>query len=146
MEQLLAHLVGDYCLQSDWMANKKTSSSWPAFVHAIVYTLPFLLLTQEHLALWFICATHFAIDRWRLAKYVCYVKNFLAPRKTVTDVPPPPDMDGAQEIERWWYSWKECTATGYHRDRPAWLAVWLLIITDNTMHLLCNYAALRWWA
>ena len=27
---------------------------------------------------------------------------------------------------------------------PDWLAVWLLIICDNTMHLTINYAALRW--
>jgi hypothetical protein len=27
---------------------------------------------------------------------------------------------------------------------PAWLAIWLMIIADNTMHIICNAAALRW--
>ena len=44
MEQLIAHLFGDYVFQNDWMAQNKTSSDWAAVVHAVVYTLPFLLL------------------------------------------------------------------------------------------------------
>lgn len=32
---------------------------------------------------------------------------------------------------------------GYGPDTPDWLAVWLLIIADNTMHLLINRFALR---
>ena len=27
-------------------------------------------------------------------------------------------------------------------DKPAWLAVWLLIIADNTLHLICNGVAI----
>ncbi len=33
-------------------------------------------------------------------------------------------------------------ATGYPSATPAWLAVWLLIIADNTLHLLINHYAL----
>ncbi|MDX3509165.1 DUF3307 domain-containing protein [Streptomyces caniscabiei] len=73
---LLAHLAGDYLIQSDWMANEKT-------------------------------------------------KHFLAPRS-------------------YWHPWSECSATGYHQDRPAWLAVWLMIIADNTIHLVINAAAVTW--
>lgn len=51
MNELLCHLVGDYILQSDWMATKKTESSWPAIVHAVTYTLLFLFLTQSWQAL-----------------------------------------------------------------------------------------------
>lgn len=32
---------------------------------------------------------------------------------------------------------------GYHKDRPAWLAVWLMIAADNTLHLAINHLALR---
>lgn len=42
---LLAHLVGDYLIQSDWMANEKTKRWWPAWAHALTYGLPFLLVT-----------------------------------------------------------------------------------------------------
>ena len=135
-DQLLAHLVGDYILQSDWMANEKTKSHVPAAAHALSYTLPFLFLTTSWQALLFMVVTHFVIDRWRLARYVCWAKNFLNP-PTITETP-------YGDVWKWNAPWSECVATGYHKDRPAWLAVWLLIIADNTMHLICNAAALRW--
>ncbi len=125
-DQLLAHAVGDYVLQSDWMATEKTKKSVAALAHVVTYALPFLLLTQSPIVLGFIAGTHFVIDRWRLARYVVWVKNWIAPAGART----PP--------------WKECTATGYAPDRPVWLAVWLLIIADNTMHVLLNGIALRW--
>ena len=125
---LVAHIIGDYMLQSDWMAQQKTSSSWPALAHAAMYSLPFVGLHALRIFPWsvwllIIPVSHFVIDRWRLARYVCWAKNFIAPR-------------------RWNHPWAECSATGYHKDRPAWLSVWLLIITDNGMHLTCNGIAL----
>jgi len=127
MEQLILHLFGDYVTQSDWMATNKTKNSLAAWAHALVYSIPFLLLTQHApnpaIAGFVIIITHFLIDRFRLARYVVWAKNFLGPGNL---------------------PWKECTATGYPPDRPAWLAVWLLIVADNTMHLAINYAALRW--
>jgi hypothetical protein len=123
--QLVAHLVGDYLLQSDYMATGKTRSNTAALLHAFTYTLPFLFLSQQFLPLLVIGYTHFVIDRWRLARYVVFAKNFLAPRAM-------------------WPRWEDCKETGYHKDRPAWLAVWLLIIADNTLHILINGLALRY--
>ena len=40
-EQLLAHLVGDYVLQTDHMAVRKTKSFAVACWHAFVYSIPF---------------------------------------------------------------------------------------------------------
>lgn len=125
MEQLIAHGLGDYVLQSDWMALKKRKSFGIALVHAIVYSLPFLLLTQSLPAWLVIVFTHAIIDRFALAKYVCFAKNFLAP----------PDA---------WPSWARTNATGYDEDKPVWMSTWLFILADNTLHLICNYAALRW--
>jgi hypothetical protein len=122
--ELLAHLLGDYVLQSDWMAQEKTRRWGVAIVHAVVYSLPFLLLCSPSLeAMAVIIPTHAVIDRLRLAKYVCYAKNFMAPRW-------------------YWHLWKDCEATGYHKDRPPWMSVWLLILADNTLHLLINHGAL----
>ena len=124
-DQLIAHAVGDYILQSDWMASQKTCDSWAAAAHVLAYSIPFLLL-RPSLAAWsVIVATHFVIDRWRLARFVCWAKNWIAP----------PQQNVA---------WAYCTTTGYPPDRPAWLTTWLLIIADNTLHVLCNAAALRW--
>ena len=125
-DQILCHLVGDYILQSHWMATEKTKRSVAAAVHAITYTLPFLFLTLDPAALAFIAGTHFVIDRWRLARYVVWIKNWY--------------------FIEYWPGEKQVTATGYRDDVPAWLSVWLLIIADNTMHLICNAAALRWLA
>lgn len=152
MEQLILHLIGDYLTQSDWMAQNKTKDDRAAITHALLYSLPFLLLTgvsQHGTAAWVtIFITHFFIDRYRLARYVVWAKNWLGPKIPwyrepggVTDVdngiverfcmqPTPPFAD--------------CAATGYPPNRPAWLAVWLLIVADNTLHLAINYMALRW--
>lgn len=122
-DQILAHLVGDYLLQSHWMATEKTKRSAPAAIHAVAYTVPFVLLTQNPLALALIAGSHFLIDRYRIARFVNWAKNgyFITRRE-------PP------------------TATGYLPDVPPFLAVWLLIISDNTLHIICNGLALRWFA
>jgi len=153
-DQLIAHAVGDYLLQSDWMAQEKTKRSIAAAAHALVYSLPFLFLRPSLLAWAVIVGTHFILDRWRLARYVVWAKNLLAPRWLRT-------CEHTDRPARWPYimsgicaicdkpalrvkPWRECSATGYDPDRPAWLTVWLLIIADNVMHALCNAAALRW--
>lgn len=123
MEQLLLHLFGDYVTQNDWMANSKTSSFYPAFVHALVYSLPFLVLSPSMLAFCAILFTHAVIDRYRLAKYVIFAKEWLGDRTL---------------------RWSECKQTGYHNSKPVWLSTWLMIVTDNFMHLAINYTALRW--
>lgn len=124
MTQLILHLLGDYLTQSDWMARKKRTSSIAAMAHAIVYSIPFLWIASES-AFEVILLTHFFIDRFGLARYVVYVKNLLAPKS-------------------YWFPWSRCAATGYPDDLPPWLAVWLLIIADNTFHLAINAAAIRY--
>ena len=114
-DQIVAHLVGDYILQSHWMATEKTKRSLAAAAHALAYTVPFLFITLEPVALMIIAASHFVIDRYRLARFVVWVKN------------------GAKG---------PITATGYPENVPPWLSVWLLIIADNTIHILCNGAAI----
>jgi hypothetical protein len=121
-DQLVAHAVGDYVLQSDWMATEKTKRSIAALAHVLCYALPFLFLRPSPAALVVIVGTHFVIDRWRLARYVVWAKNWLGPNRP----------------------WSECSATGYPPDRPAWLTVWLLIICDNVMHVLINGLALAY--
>lgn len=114
-DQLVAHAVGDYILQSHWMATEKTKQHTAAAIHAITYTLPFVLITQSAAALAVICGTHFLIDRYRLARFVVWLKN------------------GARG---------PVTATGYADDVPAWLSVWLLIAADNILHVICNALAI----
>lgn len=169
MPQLLAHLFGDYILQSDWMAQNKTKRSWPALVHALLYSLCFVPLcwhpdtyhgyesirvmlngiwtsvdawnfsttwaSRFHPWAWLVIfGTHFLIDRYRLARYVVWAKNWLGP--------------WSPQLYEQRMSWKICSAQGVvpegRNGPPAYLSTWLLIIADNTLHLAINYAALRW--
>lgn len=132
MEQLILHLIGDYVTQSDWMAQNKTKSIWAAFVHASAYSIPFIYIdflgrespNSISLTAWLVIwATHLLIDRFRLAKYLVFAKNFLG----------------------WpWPKWEDCKSTGYPSATPPWMSVWLMIAADNTLHLAINYGALRW--
>ena len=124
MSQLLLHLIGDYLLQSGWMANNKAKSHYAAFVHALVYSLPFLLLRPSLTAWLVIFGTHFIIDRYCLAKHVAKIKNYLAPCKN-------------------WPKNGDLSHFGYCKNIPDFLAMWLLIITDNTLHLLINFLSLK---
>jgi hypothetical protein len=140
--QLLAHLWGDYLLQSDWMALNKRKESWPCAIHATIYSLCFLpLIWPRHwVALGLIAWTHYLIDRYGLARYVVYAKNFMAPKSShYTDI----CLGRPMEFECRYYPWEQCSDTGYDKNRPAWLTVWLLIVADNTLHLTCNYIALK---
>jgi hypothetical protein len=116
MEQLILHLLGDYIFQSDWMAQQKTKRHLPAFIHALVYALPFLLLRPSPAAWLVVFGTHFLIDRYRLALYWIRLYNGVS-------VPGP---------------------FGYPSVKPEYMAFWLMVIIDNSLHLTINYAALRW--
>lgn len=68
---LVGHLVGDFMLQSDGMASEKTSNSVVCAVHVAIYTALVALFTAAWISaagLAVIALTHFAIDRWRLAR------------------------------------------------------------------------------
>lgn len=167
---ILAHLVGDYLIQNQWMADNKTSRWWPAIVHGITYTIPYIFITQSFWALFVICATHIVIDRYRLAKHFIYLKNLIAPRKIIgysyewepgivstyterydnldfragrpihrdMSVAPP----DAEVIRKPRPTWAECKGTGSSMDLPVWMSVWLMIIVDNSIHLLINTGAI----
>jgi hypothetical protein len=122
-DQLVAHIAGDYVLQSDWMAQGKTRHLVPALVHALIYGLPFLVLRPSRLGFLTLVGSHFVIDHWRLARYVCWASGRLGP---------PP-----------YRSWQECRETGFPPEREPWMSAWLLIIVDNVLHVVINAWSLR---
>lgn len=118
---LILHLIGDYILQSDKMATEKTSKTGMALLHAFVYSVPFWVFLDLSLTAYLVIfLSHAVIDRYRLARYVIFFKNKIHDRSL---------------------KWQDCSDTGFHKSRPNWLVVWLLIITDNTIHLTINYLA-----
>lgn len=147
----LCHFIGDFWLQSDWMALNKNKQTWNCLVHVLIYTAVFLFITTSWKALLFIGVTHFLIDRFPIVlKRLIWWKNHFP-----TGSYPP---------------WEWCDSTGYFDDSPyntykvnekreAWIrghnlattygpprhffiTIWIYITIDNSLHLLCNLAAL----
>ena len=103
------------------MAREKFHSSFACLVHVVVYTLPFLFLTQEPVTLLIIAGTHFMIDRWRLPRFIIWAKNLPFPGRR---------------------PFSECHRTGFPPDMPDHLARLLYIIIDGICHILINGAAI----
>jgi hypothetical protein len=114
MEQLLCHLVGDYVLQTNWMARNKCKKTAVAVVHAFFYILPFVLITRSPLALAIIFSTHLLIDRFSLALHLIRLRN---------------------------WSWND---TGFPPETPGYLSHLITMIIDNSMHLIINFFALKY--
>lgn len=133
MEQLLCHFIGDYWLQNDWMAMNKKKQWFPAIIHGIIYTLPFLILTRSILALAVICITHILIDHTNIVGKLNQIKNWnFKPFK----------MGYFQPKESGLLVKSSIILNDGYSDRPFFIRVWLIIIQDNILHLLINYLAL----
>ena len=133
MEQLLAHLIGDYWLQNDWMACNKKIKLLPAIIHGIVYTMPFLLITQSITALLVICITHILIDHTDIVGKLNQIKNWKFQQdEIILSEHLANGQERASIIE---------LNDGYY-GRPLFIRIWLIIIQDNILHLLINYLSI----
>jgi hypothetical protein len=161
MVELIAHLVGDYALQNQYMADRKTSSWGWASLHVALYMLPFLALTRSWPALAVMAGTHLIIDRFRLARY--WVRFWGVGqagrlpswfrglhRRHYTSLADLIDHEAA--VERFGADLLTRDALEAEFEEafppvetpPDFLAVWLLIVVDNTFHLLINHLALAY--
>ena len=67
------HMIGDYVLQSDFIAKTKGENWYHMIVHCVLYCVPFVVVfgLTEHIA--FLFATHVVIDsakaRWDAIDY-----------------------------------------------------------------------------
>lgn len=62
MNPFVAHMVGDFILQNDWMARNKKLNPIACAVHSVVYLMPFLLTHLQWWQLILIGLQHFAQD------------------------------------------------------------------------------------
>lgn len=137
MEQLLIHLFSDYWLQNDWMALNKKKKWFPAIVHGVIYTSPFLLLSQSILALLVICVTHIIIDHTDIVQKLNQIKNWDFKEDKCCDFIPSNTVGSSfQQIN---YTFKD----GY-TSRPFVIRIWLIIIQDNILHLIINYLSIKY--
>lgn len=134
MLQLILHGIGDYFLQTDHQAlNKKKPGSAgfiQCLIHCITYSAIFLFIgSWKAVAIIFI--THFIIDRWNLVSWLIAIKN-----NTKKFVNTMSNTDG-----EWVY---DLSNFGFAPERPFAISIWLYIICDNLLHIICNYIALKY--
>ena len=75
MHWILAHLIGDYILQNDWMALNKKQSTWHCVVHIFFYMLPFLFCELSSFQLFMIASQHYLIDRSNFVLWFMHAKG-----------------------------------------------------------------------
>lgn len=63
MRYLIAHLIGDFILQNDFMANHKKRNSWVCLLHVLLYVFPFVCLNMFWWQLVLIGVQHYIQDR-----------------------------------------------------------------------------------
>lgn len=149
MEQLIFHGIGDYFIQTDtWALNKKKKGMfglWCCFIHCFTYSLPFLFI-GSWLATLVIFVTHFIIDRTNMVAYVLAWKNGVKSEYCITH---------NEWYDKCWKSRGFCTECaredkldisnfGFGLERPFAISIWLYIICDNLLHIICNYLALKY--
>ena len=107
---IVGHLVGDYLLQTDWMALNKKKDAWPCAVHCMLWTLSVGLFSGWIFSgvLWvmpFLFITHYLQDR--------------------------------TNIVIWWMllPWKDQSAFATGPCSP-----WSIIVVDNVWHIVTLYA------
>ena len=63
IKMIFCHLVGDYVLQSDFIAKTKGQNWYHLFVHCFLYCLPFYIVFGLTWHLLFIFVTHLLVDQ-----------------------------------------------------------------------------------
>ena len=59
---LALHMLGDYVLQTDFLAKTKGKNPWNLLAHCVTYTLPFAIAYGIDWRIAFLLATHSAVD------------------------------------------------------------------------------------
>ena len=70
---IICHFVGDYVLQSDFIAKTKGSNTWHMIAHAYLYIVPFCFAVGWCWQMYVILFSHYIIDtckaRYNLISY-----------------------------------------------------------------------------
>ena len=107
---IIGHLVGDYLLQNDFLAQEKKRDSFVCALHCFTYTVSVLAFSG-----WWQ-----AKIGWELVAMAIFIPHFL--------------------IDRWgfvpWYMRK----IGQEKFMGPPLGPWSIIVVDNVLHLVCLHA------
>ena len=75
---VLCHLIGDYVLQCDFIAQTKGKNWYHLFVHCALYCVPFLVVFGWTWQLAVIFISHLIIDPLKVVKGVVYAATSIA--------------------------------------------------------------------
>lgn len=74
-----SHMVGDYVLQTDYLAKTKGDNWWHLFVHCVLYSLPFAVAFGIDWRITALLTTHMVIDALKAREHVIgYVHDQIA--------------------------------------------------------------------
>jgi hypothetical protein len=71
---LACHMLGDYVIQTDFLARTKGESWWHLLAHCVTYTVPFAVVFGVDWRVALLLTTHIVIDalkaRWKVIDYL----------------------------------------------------------------------------
>ena len=71
---LACHMLGDYVMQTDFLARTKGESWWHLLAHCVTYTAPFAVVFGVDWRVAWLLLTHIVIDalkaRWKVIDYL----------------------------------------------------------------------------
>jgi hypothetical protein len=113
-------MIGEFLIQSDGIYKLKQRSWLWASLKGLTYAALFLACTQSPMALAAIFGFHTVMSRYKLAKYVCYLKNHLAPKSQ-------------------WHKWADCNLNGHFKDKNQWYSHGKMLIVESMLMIAANY-------
>jgi hypothetical protein len=75
MHWIYAHLIGDYLLQNDWMAQNKKKKDLACIAHVAAYMVPFLFCGFNWWQMLLIASQHYALDRTDFVAWFMAIKG-----------------------------------------------------------------------
>jgi len=75
MHWIYAHFIGDYLIQTDFMALNKKKSAWICLLHVVTYMLPFVFCGMMWWQLLLIAAQHYVIDHTDVVLWLMHAKG-----------------------------------------------------------------------
>ena len=75
---IFCHIVGDYLLQTDYMAKEKNNNLYILFVHCVCYCIPFIYIFGFNYKIICLLIFHMIIDWMKTKHYINIVEDQIA--------------------------------------------------------------------
>lgn len=113
---IVGHLVGDYLLQNDWMAEGKKRSSWICALHAYLWTFS---------VCWFAGWKPIVFNaNYALAAVILFLTHFIQDRAAIVPL------------------WMDFIGQRKFRTGPT--SPWSIIVVDNVWHIVVIWVVWKW--